>query len=666
MNKYLIATFVLSVLGMSFADVTDPVPFYEVKLKDNFWQPKLEVLAESTLPHALGNTEKAVERLRLTAEWREAGKKDGMSMPTPHRYITSDLVKIMEGAALLLKVKPNPEMEEEMDRIIDIIARAQRDDGYLYVTHQTKAYSEHWKPETDYHMMGQRPYDFLVHSHELYNVGHLYEAAVAYYQATGKDNFLKIAEKSARHVNKVIFEGGDPNYNDGQPVMQAAGHQEIKLGLIKLYRVTGNELYLDVAKRFLEIRGVTYQPEFDGRGVMLPRYAQQHKPVAEQRRAEGHAVRAGYLYAAMAEVDSVLGEEDYSEALDSIWRNIVDTRFYIIGGLGSGAGMEGFGPEYFLPNRSAYNETCAAVANVFFNYRMFLKYGDAKYIDAAETSLYNNCLDGVSIDGKTFYYPNVLETDLYNKKARSEWFGTACCPANIARLIPQVGSYLYAKQTDEIYCLMYAGSETTITLEAGQTVGLIQSTEYPFDGTIRIEVSPKNENQPFGINLRIPTWIGEQFTPGELYDYTSGATGYGLRINDEEVSKKDYTFNKGFLEINRVWERGDLIELFLPMPVRFNKTIENVEANRDRVAVSRGPLVYCAEESDNGYIQRYFVDEEPAPSRIRRDEMDGVLSGIVSITIPAKEVLSGRVKPTSLKLIPYYARSNRDVGTMSV
>lgn len=666
MKKYFIATLVLITLGISFAEVIDPVPFYDVNINDNFWQPKLEVLAESTLPHALGNTEKAVERLRLTAEWREAGKKDGMPLPTPHRYITSDLVKVMEGAALLLKVKPNPEMEKEMDRIIDIIARAQEDDGYLYVTHQTQNYSPNWKPETNYHMMGQRPYDFLVHSHELYNMGHLYEAAVAYYQATGKDNFLKIAEKSAKHVNKVIFEGGNPNYNDGKPVMQAPGHEEIELALIKLYRVTGNKLYIDMAKKFLEIRGVTYKPEFDGRGVMLPRYAQQHEPVAEQRSAEGHAVRAGYLYAAMAEVDSVRGEDDYSKALDSIWHNIVDTRFYIIGGLGSGAGMEGFGPEYFLPNRSAYNETCAAVANVFFNYRMFLKYGDAKYIDVAETSLYNNCLDGVSLDGKTFYYPNVLETDLYNKKARSEWFGTACCPANIARLIPQVGGYLYAKQKNDIYCLMYAGSQTTVALEEGQTVELTQRTEYPFDGTIKINVSPKNENQKFGINLRIPTWIGEQFTPGELYDYTTKSTGYVLKINNKKVSRKEYALNKGFVKIDREWKHGDLIELFLPMPVRFNKTIDKVEANRDRFAVTRGPLVYCAEEPDNGYIQRYFVDKKPGDSDIRIGKMDGILSGIVSITIPAKETLPESVKSASLKLIPYYARSNRQVGTMSV
>jgi len=667
MKKYLlIVAFVFSLVGISFADVIDPVPFYDVKIKDSFWQPKLEVLAKSTLPHAMGNTEKAVERLRLTAEWREAGKKDGMPLPIPHRYITSDLVKVMEGAALLLKVRPNPAMEKEMDRIIDIIARAQRDDGYLYVTHQTKNYSPNWKPETNYHMMGRRPYDFLVHSHELYNMGHLYEAAVAYYQATGKDNFLKIAEKSARHINKVIFEGGDPNYNDGKPVMQAAGHEEIKLGLIKLYRVTGNKLYIDMAKRFLDIRGVTYQPEFDGRGVMRPRYAQQHKPVAEQRRAEGHSVRAGYLYAAMAEVDSVLGQEDYSQALDSIWQNIVDTRFYIIGGLGSGAGMEGFGPEYYLPNRSAYNETCAAVANVFFNYRMFLKYGEAKYIDVAETSLYNNCLDGVSLDGKTFYYPNPLETDLYNKKPRAEWFGTACCPANIARLIPQVGSYLYAKQTNDIYCLMYAGSETTIALDQGQTVDLIQRTEYPFDGTIKIKVSPKHENQTFGIHLRIPTWIGEQFTPGELYDYTSKATKFKLKINNKRLRKKDYALKKGFVEIDRAWKRGDLIELSLPLPVRFNETVDKVKANRNRLAVTRGPLVYCAEEPDNGFIQRYFVDKEPSPSQIRVGKMDGVLSGIVSITMPAKEALPNGVKSTSLTLIPYYARSNRDVGTMSV
>ncbi|ARN56166.1 beta-L-arabinofuranosidase domain-containing protein [Sedimentisphaera salicampi] len=665
MEKYLIAALVLAAVGVSSADVIDPVPFYEVKIQDTFWQPKLETLAESTLPHALGNTEKAVKRLRLTAEWREADKKDGMPLPIPHRYITSDLVKVMEGAALLLKVKPNPKMEKEMDRIIDIIARAQREDGYLYVTHQTKNYSKHWKPETNYDMMGKRPYDFLVHSHELYNMGHLYEAAVAYYQATWKDNFLKIAEKSAKHINKVIFEG-DPNYNDGEPVMQAPGHEEIELGLVKLYRVTGNKLYIEMAKKFLKIRGVTYQPEYDGRGVMLPRYAQQHKPVAEQRRAEGHSVRAGYLYAAMAEVDSVLGENDYSKALNSIWHNIVDTRFYIIGGLGSGAGMEGFGPEYYLPNRSAYNETCAAVANVFFNYRMFLKYGDAKYIDAAETSLYNNCLGGVSLDGKTFYYSNVLETDLYNKKARSEWFGTACCPANISRLIPQVGKYLYAKQKNDIYCLMYAGSKTSIELKDGQKVELKQITEYPFKGNIKIKVSPKDEKKAFAVNVRIPTWTGQQFTPGELYDYTSKSTGYTLKVNGKKINGKSYSTKKGFARINRKWKKGDKIELSMPMPVRINKTIDKVEANHDRFAVTRGPLVYCAEEPDNGYIQQYFIDKQPAGSDVTIEEMDGVLSGIPSITIPAKKALPDDVKSSSLKLIPYYARSNRKIGTMTV
>jgi hypothetical protein len=297
---------------------------------------------------------------------------------------------------------------------------------------------------------------------------------------------------------------------------------------------------------------------------------------------------------------------------------------------------------------------------------MFLKYGDAKYIDVAETSLFNNCLDGVSLDGKTFYYPNVLETDLYNKKARAKWFGTACCPANITRLIPQVGSYLYAKQKNDIYCLMYAGSETSIDLENGQTVKLTQSTEYPYDGNIKIEVSPKKNNQEFGINVRIPTWIGEQFTPGELYDYTSKATGYTLKINGKKVSEKMYSLEKGFVEIDRKWKRGDQIELSLPMPVRINKSIAKVEANKDRFAVTRGPLVYCAEEPDNGYIQRYFVDKKLSDSDLRIGKMDGVLSGIVSITIPAKEALPDSVKSASLKLIPYYAHSNRKVGTMSV
>ncbi len=423
-------------------ELLNPVPFHEVKMTDDFWRPKVDTLSAATLPHAFQSTQVAVDRLEITAKYLENG---GGEKPFIHRFISSDLFKVMEGAALMLKAEPNKKIERQMDEIIEVIGRAQGKDGYLYASHQTG----NAEPG-----MGDRPYGHVDHSHELYNVGHMYEAAVAYYQATGKDAFLKIAEKSAQHVNQVIFKG-DPNYNDGKPVNQAPGHEEIELGLLKLYRATGNELYRDMSKKFLDIRGVTHKPT--GEGTNHPSYAQQHKPVAQQEKAVGHAVRACYLYAAMAEVDSVFGEQSYTEALDKIWHNIVDTKMHITGGLGAIHGIEGFGPEYELPNEEAYNETCAAVANVFFNYRMFLKYRDAKYVDVAELSLLNNSLAGVSLDGTRFFYVNPLEVNRYFKQ-RSGWFGTACCPSNISRLIPQVSGYMYAFTADEIYCTFYGGS----------------------------------------------------------------------------------------------------------------------------------------------------------------------------------------------------------------
>jgi DUF1680 family protein len=293
-----------------------------------------------------------------------------------------------------------------MDKIIDIIARAQKDDGYLYVPHITGASKDHeaWGGSG----MGDRPYSWVIHSHELYNMGHMYEGAIAYYQATGKERWLKVAEKNAQHINKVFFEG-DPNYNNGKPVNQAPGHQELELALTKLYRVTGNSLYLEMAKKFLDIRGKTFQP--DGEGVNAPEYAQQHKPVTEQRKAVGHAVRATYMYSAMADAEALTGSGEYNPALQRIWNNIVDTKMSITGGLGAIHGIEGFGPEYVLPNKKAYNETCAAVGNVFFNFRMFLNTGDAKYMDVAEISLLNNSLAGVNIEGNRFFYVNPLEAD---------------------------------------------------------------------------------------------------------------------------------------------------------------------------------------------------------------------------------------------------------------
>jgi len=632
-----------------------PVPFNRVKLADHFWLPRLKTQIRVTVPHALEQTEPAVENLRRCANIIHGR---GGEKPFTHRFISSDLYKVMEGAAYLLMIQRDPALEKRMDEIIAVIADAQQDDGYLYVAHECGVAN----PKN----MGERPYCWVVHSHELYNMGHMYEGAVAYYRATGKDAWLKVAEKSARHIYRVFFEG-DPRYNDGKPVMQAPGHEEIELALCKLYRVTGTKLYLDMAKRFLDIRGVTYRP--DGEGVMAPTYAQQHKPVREQQRAVGHAVRAGYLYAGMADVSALTGDTSYLPALDRIWHNIVDTKMHITGGLGAVRGIEGFGPEYVLPNKDAYNETCAAVANVFFNFRMYLLHQDARYFDVAEVALLNNALAGVSLDGDSFFYVNPLEADgktAFNHRSagRAPWFGCACCPSNIARLIPQVPGYMYAHTDHEIYLTLYGGSRTRIELADG-AVAIEQRTEYPFDGRVHLTLKPGSA-QRFTLKLRIPTWAREKFVPGELYSYMrEGAPEWWVKVNGRPVEAR---LERGFAAIRRVWQPGDRVELHLPMPVRFCRAIDKVEADRGRVAVVRGPLVYCAEEVDNhGPVQRLFVPEIPRPGEIQtRVIQSGPLAGVVAVSLPGRELTEDDSRPTRITLVPYYAWNNRGEKSMIV
>lgn len=638
-----------------------PIPFNQVNLEDNFWLPRLKTQAETLVPFALDKTRPAVENLEKAAKFL---KGDTTDLPFPHRYISSDLYKVMEGAALLLMENPDTALEKRMDEIIDIIAEAQKEDGYLYVAHITGVSKDHdhWGGGG----MGDKPYSFVVHSHELYNMGHMYEAAIAYYRATGKDKWLKVAEKNAQHINKVFFEG-DPNYNNGKPVNQAPGHEELELALVKLYRVTGKELYLEMARKFLDIRGRTYVPE--GEGVMAPTYAQQHRPVAEQEEAVGHAVRAAYLYSGMADVGAAAGTDEYNAALDKIWHNIVDTKMHITGGLGAVHGIEGFGPEYVLPNKEAYNETCAAVGNVFFNYRMFLLHKDARYMDVAEVALLNNALAGVNLEGNKFFYVNPLEADgvmpfNHGRPGRSPWFGTACCPSNIARLIPQVSGMMYAYTEEDIYVAFYAGSSTEIPLPGG-TVGLSQSTGYPFDEYIQLTLNPEKA-QTFSLKLRIPTWAGEQFVPGELYDYVQPASKqWSVKVNG---AAQDVPLENGFASIRREWKPGDVVELHLPMPARFNRSLEAVEANRNRVAVTRGPLVYCAEEVDNaGKVQQFFLESFPGQQDIRTEAIDtGILQNVVRIELPARAKDERGVRAETLKLIPYYAWNNRGDASMIV
>ncbi len=624
------------------------IPFNQVSLQDNFWLPRLNTQKRTLVPFSLDKTAYAVENLRRVGAYLR-GERVTKPLEGPY-YVASDLFKVMEGAAYLLTLEKDDELERQMDEIIDVIASAQAPDGYLYEHHIMPVHLRNPRNRA-----GERPYSYVDHSHELYNMGHMYEGAVAYYRATGKRKWLDVAEKNARHINKVFFEG-DPAYNDGKPVMQAPGHEEIELALVKMYQTTGEELYLEMAKKFLDIRGVTYAP--DGEGVQTSDYAQQHQPVREQREAVGHSVRAMYLYSGMADVAAQTADDSFSEALDAIWHDIVDRKMHITGGLGAVAGLEKFGPAYVLPNVETYDETCAAVGNVFFNYRMFLMSGDAKYIDVAEVALYNNVLAGVNLAGNRFFYVNPLETDGERKfnhgtAGRAEWFSTACCPSNLARLIPQVSGMIYSHAEDNIFCGFYAGSRVSVPM-AGGNVELSQQTDYPFDGKISIEVTPEMEGEEFTLWLRVPTWSGSQFVPGELYDYADEESqDVVARVNGRKVRSEVVN---GFIPVRREWKAGDKVELQIPMPVRYSTADERVEADRGKVSITRGPLVYCAEEPDNAHqVSSYVVATTDAKTSVE-PFADGVLKGIPAITVDVAE-------QGELKLIPYYAWNNRGDGT---
>lgn len=656
-HSLLVSAIMLMPFSMVADDLLKAIPFEQVTLEDNFWRPRLIIQKETLVPFALDKVRPAMDNLRKTGQYLKGDKSE---LPFPHRFVASDLYKVMEGAAYLLTLEKDPALEHTMDSIIDLIGAAQKPDGYLYEAHTTgvSAQHEHWGGGG----MGDRPYSWVVHSHELYNMGHMYEGAVAYYRATGKDKWLRIAEKSARHINHVFFEG-DPAYNGGKPVMQAPGHEGIELALVKLYQATGDTLYLNMAKRFIDIRGITFKPE--GEGVLTPSYAQQHQPVRDQRKAVGHAVRAAYLYSGMADVMAQTGDTSLRPALDSIWGNIVDTRMHITGGLGAIHGIEGFGPEYELPNMGAYDETCAAVGNVLFNYRMFMAEKDGKYIDVAEVALYNNVLAGVNLEGNRFFYVNPLEANgrrAFNQglKGRAPWFGTACCPSNLARLIPQIPGMMYAHTDDDIYCTFYGGTSATIPLGRGN-VGIRQETGYPFDETVSLTVSPEKASQKFALHLRIPTWAGDRFVPGKLYSYVNRQPGtWSLTVNGKPAKVK---VDKGFAVIDRKWEKGDRVELHLPMGVMYSKAIDNVEADRGRLCITRGPLVYCAEAVDNASAPAsYVISPTEENAVIRKGE--GLMKDIDFITVSAHSIQNHG--DTKLTLVPYYAWNNRTDGAMIV
>lgn len=633
-----------------------PVPFNKVTLTSSFWRPRLITQRKTLVPFAFERTQPGVRHLEAARDYLQGiEQKDHR----PHRFIDSDLYKVMEGAAYLLQLNQDPLLEKTLDDLADLISSAQHDDGYLYPSHTTGVGKER-------DMMGDSPYTFIVHSHELYNVGHMYEAAIAYYVATGKRTLLDVAEKSALHINQVFFEG-DPAYNSGKPVMQAPGHQEMELALVRLYRVTGKQVYLDMARKFLEIRGKTYVP--DGEGVMAPTYAQQHSPVIEQSEAVGHAVRATYQYSAMADVGTLTGEPAYGKALNRIWGNITDSRMHITGGLGAVHGIEGFGPKYELPNADAFNETCAAVGNVLFNYRMFLLTKDAKFLDVAEVALLNNVLAAVNLEGNRFFYVNPLDADgkypfNHGTAGRAPWFGTACCPSNMARLLPQVPGMTYAHDEKELFITFFAESTTQVEFD-GVQVDVKQTTDYPNDGHINISIDPADPIS-FCLKLRIPTWTQAQFVPGDLYRFAdTNKSPVSLRVNGRVANLH---VSNGFATLEREWKTGDQVTLTLPMPVRTNICHPSVEANQDRLCFTRGPFVLCAEGIDNsGASQRFFFDRLPNTLRSRVIQTDLKYGSFIQSSVSGKAVTDqGGAKRERILLTPYYAWNNRGTSSMTV
>ena len=504
------------------------VPFTNVTIADEFWRPRLETNRKVTIPYAFKKCEETgrIDNFAKAAGLIE-GKFEGI------RFNDSDVFKVIEGAAYSLSLYPNPKLDKYLDDVITKIAAAQEDDGYLYTC---RTIDPNNLPRGT--KVGR--WSYLVQSHELYNVGHMYEAAVAHYQATGKRTFLDVATKNADLID-LVFGAGKKR--------DVPGHEEIEVGLVKLYRATGDEKYLKLARFFLNERGRGNGRELYGE------YCQDNKPVTEQTEAVGHAVRAGYMYCGMADVAALTGDEDYLDALDQIWQNVVSKKLYVTGGIGARRGGESFGNNYELPNKNAYCETCAAIANALWNHRMFLLHGEAKYIDVLERIIYNGFLSGISLKGDKFFYQNPLASD--GKYQRSPWFGCSCCPTNIVRFLPSLPGYAYAYKDGNIYVNLFISGSTTIKM-GKNIVRLRQGTRYPWDGDVSITVAPQRSAK-FTIYIRIPGWTRNQPVPSDLYRYSRKSNEkFTLKVNSKPFT---VDIDKGFAHVHRQWEKSDRIEI---------------------------------------------------------------------------------------------------------
>ncbi len=612
----------------------EEVPFTQVRLDDAFWTPRIETNRTVSIPSAFKECEKngRFDNFAIAGGLMKGEHRGDFS------FDDTDPYKIIEGASYSLAVKYDKALDAYLDSVITLIAAAQEPDGYLTtcVTNRCERLSGWW---------GKSRWE-KINSHELYNSGHLYEAAVAHFLATGKHSLLDVAVRNADLVCQVFGPG------EGQKHVPS-GHPIVEMALAKLYKTTGNEKYLQTARYFVEETGRGTD------GHRLSQYSQYHKPILQQEEIVGHAVRAGYLYSGVADVAALTGDTAYFHALCRIWENMAGKKLYITGGIGSRAQGEGFGPNYELNNHTAYCETCASIANVYWNHRMFLATGEAKYADVLERALYNGVLSGVSLDGDKFFYDNPLES--MGQHERQRWFGCACCPGNITRFMASVPNYMYATQGDDIYVNLYIQSRAHLQTMTNE-VELEQTTAYPWEGKVSVRVNPAHEGR-FALRLRIPGWAQNAPVPSDLYSFTDRHGKYTLTVNGK---KADASLTDGYATVVRNWQADDVVELTLPMDIRRVRANEAVEDDRGKLAISRGPIVYCLEgkdQADSTVFTKFIPDGTPMEATFDAD----LLNGVMVLTGTAHEVeKDGSVKEVPFKAIPYSTWNNRGADQMAV
>src|SRR5450755_2463723 len=629
------------------------VSFTKVKLTDKFWLPRIETNRMVTIPASFERCDKTGRVKNFIMAATHTGKFCSI-----YPFDDTDIYKTIEGASYSISLFPDPAMSAYLDSLITIIGKAQEPDGYLYTARSIDpahpfswAGSERWINERQL-------------SHELYNAGHLYEAAAAHYLATGKKNLLNIALKNADLVCSVF--GTSPNQKHTAP-----GHEVIEMGLVKLYRITGKKEYLQTAKYFIEERGHDVQYDSTSKDEWKNgAYWQDNIPVVDQTEAEGHAVRAGYLYSAMADVAALTGDSLLENAIDKIWNNVVYKKIYVQGGVGAIGDGERFGDNYELPNATAYNETCAAIALVYWNYRMFLLHGEAKYMDVLEKSLYNGLISGVGLDGKSFFYTNAMQVQNSFSPAdmeatRSGWFECSCCPTNLARLIPSIPGYMYAQKADSLYINLFISSQAELVFHQ-KKIQVIQKNNYPWDGGLLFMVNPESSTF-FHMLLRIPGWARNQAIPSTLYQFQqSSDLKPVIKVNGVAV---DYTIENGYASISRTWKKNDQVEVLLPMEIRKVAANQNITDDIGKIALQRGPLIYCAEWVDNhGKTDNIIL---PASTKFSSEYLPDLLNGVTvlksnasAVVIENSETISTVMK--AFTAIPYYSWANRGRGEMMV